>query len=80
MRNEDRSKRLGMKRIMYARLRLFDRTALEVEGGVYLHEGGPEPGVMPGEPKEKTWRRKRGVGGCAYTQGKESAYRVDIHV
>ena len=35
---------------MYARLRLFDRTALEVEGGVYLHE---EFGVTLGEPKEK---------------------------
>ena len=41
--------------VAYARLRLFDRTALEVEGGVYLHEGGPEFGVMPGDPKEKTW-------------------------
>ena len=40
---------------MYARLRLFDRTALEVEGGVYLHEAGPEFGIIPGEPKEKTW-------------------------
>jgi len=32
---------------------LFDRTALEVDGGVYLHELGPEFGVMFGEPKEK---------------------------
>lgn len=35
-------------------LRLFERTALEVEGGVYLHELGPELGVTFGEPKEKT--------------------------
>jgi hypothetical protein len=27
--------------------------ALEVEGGVYLHELGPEFGVMFGEPNEK---------------------------
>lgn len=40
---------------MHARLRLPDRTALEVEGGVYLHELGPEFGVMLlGEPNEKT--------------------------
>lgn len=39
---------------MYTRLRLFDRTALDVEGGVYLHELGPELGVTFGEPKEKT--------------------------
>ena len=39
---------------MYARLRLFERTALEVDGGVYLHEPGPELGVTLGEPKEKT--------------------------
>jgi len=45
---------------MYARLRLFDRTALEVEGGVYLHELGPELGVMFGEPKEKIWERGNG--------------------
>ena len=39
---------------MHARLRLFERTALEVEGGVYLHEFDPELGVAFGEPKEKT--------------------------
>ena len=39
---------------IHARLRLFERTALEVEGGVYLHEFGPELGVAFGEPKEKT--------------------------
>lgn len=41
-------------KMMYARLRLFERTALDVEGGVYLQELGPEFGVAIGEPKEET--------------------------